>query len=65
MWRKLGEHEEVVDIGPGASVSIPTGAHFQFRCDGAELLIAICATMPPSPGEDEAYRVRGNWEATA
>src|SRR5712691_10795005 len=28
MWRKLGEHEEVVEVGPGVSISIPTGTHF-------------------------------------
>jgi mannose-6-phosphate isomerase-like protein (cupin superfamily) len=65
MWRKLGEHEEIVDVGPGVSISIPAGTQFQFRCDAAEPLIAICATMPPWPGKDEAYGVRGNWEATA
>jgi mannose-6-phosphate isomerase-like protein (cupin superfamily) len=63
MWRKLGAREEIVDIGPGVSISLPTGTHFQFRCDGAEPLIAICATMPPWPGADEAYGVRGNWQA--
>jgi mannose-6-phosphate isomerase-like protein (cupin superfamily) len=65
MWRKLGAQEEICDIGPGISISIPTGAHFQFRCDGAEPLIAICATMPPWPGEDEAYGVPGIWQPTA
>src|SRR4051794_33047740 len=44
MWRKLGEREEIVEVGPGISISIPTGAHFQFRCDGSEPLIAIGAT---------------------
>ena len=64
MWRKLGEHEEIVEVGPGISISIPTGTHFQFRCDGAEPLIVIGATMPPWPGENEAYGVKGAWEAT-
>jgi mannose-6-phosphate isomerase-like protein (cupin superfamily) len=64
MWRKLGEHEEVVDIGPGVSVSIPIGTHFQFRCDGLEPLTAIGATMPPWPGEGEAFRVEGKWQPT-
>jgi len=36
MWRKLGELEEVVEVCPGISISIPTGTHFQFRCDGVE-----------------------------
>lgn len=64
MWRKLGEHEEIVELGPGISLTIPTGTHFQFRCDGAEPLVAVAATMPLWPGEAEAYGVRGIWEAT-
>jgi mannose-6-phosphate isomerase-like protein (cupin superfamily) len=64
MWRKLGEREEIVEVGPGISISIPTGAHFQFRCDGSEPLIAIGATMPPWPGEGEAFPVEGKWETT-
>jgi mannose-6-phosphate isomerase-like protein (cupin superfamily) len=64
MWRKLGDHEEVVDVGPGISISIPTGTHFQFRCDGLDPLTAIGATMPPWPGEGEAFLVEGKWEPT-
>jgi len=64
MWRKLGEREEVVEVGPGISISLPTGTHFQFRCDGTEPLLTIGATMPPWPGEAEAYGVPGVWEAT-
>src|SRR5205823_13148538 len=36
MWRELGEQDEVVDLCPGVSVSIPTGTRFQFCCDGLE-----------------------------
>ena len=64
MWRKLGDREEVVEGGPGISISIPTGTHFQFRCDCAEPLVAIGATMPPWPGEDEAFFVEGKWHST-
>ena len=64
MWRKLGEREEIVEVGAGVSISIPTGTHFQFRCDGSEPLVAIGATMPPWPGEDEAFRVEGKWQPT-
>src|SRR5262245_3587146 len=64
MWRKLGDHEEIVEVGPGISISIPTGTHFQFRCDGDEPLVVIGATMPPWPGEGEAFPVEGKWEAT-
>jgi mannose-6-phosphate isomerase-like protein (cupin superfamily) len=64
MWRRLGEAEEVAEVGPGVSVTIPTGLHFQFRCDGDEPLAAVAVTMPPWPGAGEAYPVAGKWEPT-
>ena len=64
VWRKLGEHDEIVELGPGVSLTIPTGTHFQFRCDGDERLDVIGATMPPWPGESEAYFVKGAWQPT-
>ena len=64
MWRKLGEEEEVTELGPGLSLSIPTGTHFQFRCDSPEPLVVIGATMPPWPGETEAFHVEGVWLPT-
>jgi mannose-6-phosphate isomerase-like protein (cupin superfamily) len=64
MWRKLGEHEEIVELGPGVSLTIPTSTHFQFRCDGDERLDVIGATMPPWPGKREAYFVEGAWRPT-
>src|SRR5260221_135343 len=51
MWRKAGEREDVVELAPGVSVSLPTGTHFQLRCDGDEPLEAVAVTMPPSPPE--------------
>jgi mannose-6-phosphate isomerase-like protein (cupin superfamily) len=65
MWRRLGGREEIVEVGPGTSISIPVGTHFQFRSDGYEPLAAVGCTMPPWPGEDEAYAVDGPWQATA
>jgi mannose-6-phosphate isomerase-like protein (cupin superfamily) len=66
MWRRLGEREEVTEVGPGISVSIPVGTHFQSRCDGSdEPLVAVGVTMPPWPGEAEAYAVEGCWRPTA
>jgi mannose-6-phosphate isomerase-like protein (cupin superfamily) len=62
MWRRLGECEELTELHPGLSLSIPTGTHFQFRCDGTEPLVAIGATMPPWPGEAEAFGVEGKWQ---
>jgi mannose-6-phosphate isomerase-like protein (cupin superfamily) len=64
MWRRLGGAEEVTEVGLGVSVTIPTGTHFQFRCDGGEPLEAVAVTMPPWPGADEAYPVAGKWEPT-
>ncbi len=61
LWRKNDKAEEIVQIHPGLSISIPIGTHFQFRNDGAEPLIAIGTTMPPWPGMDEAYGVDGTW----
>ena len=65
LWRKSGDAEEITEIGTGVSIAIPTGVHFQFRCDGAEPLEVVAATMPPWPGEGEAYFVEGKWEPTA
>lgn len=64
MWRKLGDMEEIVEVEPDVSLVIPVGAHFQFRADGVEPLVALGATMPPWPGAEEAYFVEGKWPAT-
>ena len=61
VWRKFGDEERVVDVTPGGSLSIPVGAHFQFRTTGDDPLMFLIVTMPPWPGEDEAYRVPGRW----
>ena len=61
VWRKLGELEHVVDVFSGASLTIPAGAHFQFRSATAEPLEFLLTTMPPWPGDDEAYRVEDHW----
>lgn len=61
MWRKFGDEERVVDVAPGGSLSIPVGAHFQFRTTGDRPLRILIVTMPPWPGEGEAYRVPGHW----
>lgn len=64
MWRKLHEVEDVIEVGPGVSISLPVGTQFQFRCDGDEPLSAVGVTMPPWPGEDEAYAAAGIWRAS-
>ena len=61
VWRKLGEMEQVVDVFPGVSLTIPTGARFQFRSLADEPLEFLLTTMPPWPGDDEAYRVKDHW----
>jgi mannose-6-phosphate isomerase-like protein (cupin superfamily) len=64
MWRKLRDREEIVAVDPGVCITIPCGTHFQFRSFGYEPLAAIGVTMPPWPGEGEAYRVTGIWHPT-
>ena len=61
VWRKQGARESVVDVGPGTSLTIPTGVHFQFRTVGSEPLRFIMCTMPPWPGPEEAVRVADHW----
>jgi mannose-6-phosphate isomerase-like protein (cupin superfamily) len=64
MWRKLEEQEEVVPIDPGVCITLPVGTHFQVRSRGPEPLAAIGVTMPPWPGEGQAYPVPGRWTPT-
>jgi mannose-6-phosphate isomerase-like protein (cupin superfamily) len=64
MWRKLAEQEEIVPLEPGVSLTIPLGTHFQFRASGEESVAAIGVTMPPWPGDNEAFEVSGRWTAT-
>jgi mannose-6-phosphate isomerase-like protein (cupin superfamily) len=61
MWRRFEGRDEIVDAGPGISLAIPLGARFQLRNDGDEPLTAVAVTMPPWPGDDEAYFVDGRW----
>ena len=62
VWRRQGDMEEVVDVRPGVSMSIPVGVHFQFRNTGWERLCFIIVTMPPWPGEEEAVKEKNHWE---
>ncbi len=64
MWRKLGDDEEIVEVGRDTALTIPVGTQFQFRSFGFEPLSAIGATMPPWPGEGEAVPVDGPWTPT-
>jgi mannose-6-phosphate isomerase-like protein (cupin superfamily) len=64
IWRKLKDQEEVVPVEPGVCITIPVGTHFQFHSSGQGPLAAIGVTMPPWPGEGEAYHVQGKWIPT-
>jgi mannose-6-phosphate isomerase-like protein (cupin superfamily) len=64
MWRRCGEHGEVVPVSAGVCITIPLGTSFQFRAAGGESLAAIGATIPPWPGSGEAIIVAGPWEPT-
>jgi mannose-6-phosphate isomerase-like protein (cupin superfamily)/deoxycytidylate deaminase len=61
MWRRQADRQETVPLRPGTCVSIPAGTHFQFRSVGDGPLAAVGVTMPPWPGDDEAYDVPGAW----
>ena len=61
MWRKSADTETVTELWAGLSLTIPVGTHFQFRCSGNTALKAVAITMPPWPGVDEAYFVKGKW----
>lgn len=65
MWRKNGTEEDIVDLLPGVSISLPTGTHFQFRNTGLEALEALGVTVPAWPGAEEAYQVEGKWQASS
>ena len=60
-WRQQGTVEEIIEVSEGVSITIPPGTHFQFRNDGDSALAAVGVSMPPWPGEDEAYPVEGAW----
>ncbi len=63
MWRRKAGRQETVPLEAGTCLSIPAGTRFQFRADGDAPLGAVGVTMPPWPGEDEAYPVPGAWPA--
>jgi mannose-6-phosphate isomerase-like protein (cupin superfamily) len=64
LWCRLGERDVASVLEPGVSATISTGAHFQFRNDGAIPLDIVAVTMPPWPGDAEADAVDGIWTAT-
>ena len=63
VYRKQeGGEAEITPVFPGISLSIPTGTHFQFRNTGDTPLRFLIVTMPPWPGDDEAFPVANYWE---
>jgi mannose-6-phosphate isomerase-like protein (cupin superfamily) len=62
VWRKQGSQEQVTEVNPGVSITIPHGVHFQFKNTGTKSLKFIISTMPPWPGATEAYSVPGYWQ---
>jgi mannose-6-phosphate isomerase-like protein (cupin superfamily) len=64
MWRKLDNAEYVDPVEAGVCLTIPLGTHFQFRSIGPAPLSALGVTMPPWPGDGEAYVVEGKWRPT-
>jgi mannose-6-phosphate isomerase-like protein (cupin superfamily) len=63
LWRSQAGREETVALEPGTCLSIPVGTRFQFRSAGDGPLAAVAVTMPPWPGDGEAYEVAGAWPA--
>jgi mannose-6-phosphate isomerase-like protein (cupin superfamily) len=61
MWRQQDDRAETVPLAAGTCLSIPAGTRFQFRASDAGPLAAVAVTMPPWPGDDEAYQVDGAW----
>jgi mannose-6-phosphate isomerase-like protein (cupin superfamily) len=61
VWRRWQGRENVTAFRPGVSLSIPLGAHFQFRAGPRAPLRFVIVTMPPWPGEHEAERVPDHW----
>lgn len=63
IWRGSDAREEIVAALPGTSITIPLGTAFQFRALGEEPLVFLAITMPPWPGDGEAFVVEGPWKA--
>lgn len=64
IWRKLGEREQITEVGPGVCITITVGTSFQFRALGPQPLAAVAVTLPPWPGSGDATPVDGPWEPT-
>jgi mannose-6-phosphate isomerase-like protein (cupin superfamily) len=65
IWRRDGTGEETTVLGRGASIDIPVGTAFQYRCTGVDPLQFLCISMPRWPGDKEATVIEGPWKPTA
>jgi mannose-6-phosphate isomerase-like protein (cupin superfamily) len=63
IWRANDTGQTIVAALPGVSITIPLGTAFQFRALGDEPLVFVAITMPPWPGDGEAFLVEGPWAA--
>ena len=61
VWRLGDKGDDIVEVRPGISLTIPAETPFQFRNAGEKSLCFLITTMPPWPGEKEAYHVEGYW----
>lgn len=61
MWRSQDGQSEITPLHHGVCLTIPLGTHFQFRAGAGAPLRAVAVTMPPWPGDGEAFPVDGPW----
>ena len=62
MWRREAGEETTAELTPGVCLTIPLHTEFQFRSRGPEPLSVLGITVPPWPGDGEAYAVAGPWQ---
>jgi mannose-6-phosphate isomerase-like protein (cupin superfamily) len=60
MWRAHDGRETIDALDPGVCLTIPLGAHLQFRALPAGLRV-LAVTMPPWPDDAEAAGVPRHW----
>lgn len=61
-WRKINDDENVLDVEPGMYLTIPVGAHFQFKNETEHFLKFLITTIPCWPGPTEAISVDDYWK---
>ena len=64
LWRSEDDDSEVLAVEQGMCISILAGTRFQMRCAGDGPLSVVSVTMPPWPGDGEAFVVDGAWAPT-